>query len=178
MYLEQWRDTKLHIIITNNPSKTVAECLEICIDTIQKIHNGLHGDSLYGTERGLAEGLINACQGVRECGSVLGKAVTTFETTCSDLRNAVGTAVPIQATDQEREVKQYHSSHGNCDYGNGDYGNDQYWTDRRFRGGKNQGGFTPQGGLRSRGRDDHRRGFNDFRNRDEKKYIICFKRGC
>ncbi|KAI6247363.1 hypothetical protein HI914_03775 [Erysiphe necator] len=86
-YLMEWRSKMLPSTIEAHPEKDLSECLEMVIDNLQKVHQGLVHN--YKDCHSLPGQLISACQGVEACSVVLVRHASTFEGVASDLRSAV-----------------------------------------------------------------------------------------
>ena len=80
----------LRDIITANPDKTLAQCLEITIERLQRTYLGLSQNYGAPSEINLAGQLVSACQGVPACSQVLVRPAATFEAVASELRSAIG----------------------------------------------------------------------------------------
>jgi hypothetical protein len=187
LYLQEWRSTTFHNVITQNPDKDLSQNLELLIDKLQKVQKGLSVD--YQGDYNLRDQLVNACQGVSACKMVLLKPSATFESVASDLRNAIG----VEMRCQNQVPRQYFtgdSSGYSDEYGNDDNTNGQFWVDRRYEGG---GGGRGRGFSRGRGdtrgnRGPRGGGYTGGGNRGlatggysgsrDKKCFVCGKVGC
>lgn len=74
--------------IEAHPEKNLSECLEMIIDKLQKVHQGLVHN--YKDSHSLPGQLICACQEIEACSFVLARPASTFEGVASDLRSVVG----------------------------------------------------------------------------------------
>ncbi|KAI0994350.1 hypothetical protein K3495_g13832 [Podosphaera aphanis] len=82
-YLTKWRETTLTRVIRDYPDKSKLECLQIVIDELQRIQQGLSPD--YQRENNLRDQLLNACRGIKECNMALFNPARSFEGLCSRL---------------------------------------------------------------------------------------------
>jgi hypothetical protein len=91
LYMSEWREITLQRVISDNPTKSRLDCLQLLLDKLQKIKNGL--PETYGTDTSLRDQLVLACRGISECNLALYQPAATYEGVCSQLRSAIGTAV-------------------------------------------------------------------------------------
>ena len=178
MYLSEWRTITLKRTITKHPEKSRLECLELTIDILQKVQQGLPEESR--SENILRDQLLNACQGVEECNLSLYKPASTFEGVCAELRSAVATSM----RSQETSTFNLHTQFENMDIRQSN--NSQYWTDRKYEGrGKNyrQTNSRPGKDSRDGGSAGLSRGFipnqqTNQRKLQSKRCYVCDKTGC
>ncbi|KAI0991738.1 hypothetical protein K3495_g16449, partial [Podosphaera aphanis] len=163
-YMTMWRSTTLLNTIANNPEKSKLECLQLTIDRLQHIQQGL--SEKYQFEHTLRDQVINACQGIKACNLALYKPANTFEGVCSELRSSIAT--------YERSKSQHSSFASENDH-------DHHWTDRTYVGrGINQrqnNSHKLQESKTSRGSFPSDR--RDFRKvNQQKRCFVCRKIGC
>ena len=174
LYLSEWRVTTLRKVIADNPDKNRLECLQILLDTLQKIQRGL--SVVYQAEYSLREQVINACRGIAECNLALFNPADTYEGVCAQLRSSIGTAM----RDRESQQQQFNAYPNDDTDNDNDSQYDHNWTDRTYGG---QGRYR---GV-SRGRPRHsprgfRRGYaGGYHNQPmsrQKKCYVCEKPNC
>ena len=166
LFLNEWRSTMLRDIIVSNPDKDLAQCLEIVIEKLQRTYQGLV-QNFGASEGSLAGQLISACQGVPACTNVLIRPATTFEGVASDLRNAVGTWMRCQPTNQ-------FNNHG---WLSQRQDNDVFYTDRRYNRNDDR---RPRNSRPNHFTDNQRQssGYKEGRFNRNKKCFVCGKQDC
>ncbi|KAI1000128.1 hypothetical protein K3495_g8071 [Podosphaera aphanis] len=87
-YLTKWRETTLNRVIREYREKSKLECLQIVIDELQGIQQGLSPE--YQRENNLRDQLLNARRGIKECNTALFNPARSFEGLCSQLRSSIG----------------------------------------------------------------------------------------
>jgi hypothetical protein len=150
LYIQEWRSTTFRHIIRTNPDKDLLQCFEILVTKLQQIHKGL--SNIYKTDQGLAEQLLNTCQGIEACKTITMKPTSSFESVVSELRNAVG----IHMRYQKSSPQQYNTIHNEQapEF-------DQYWIDRQHESGRIRGHSGFQEGTRGSFRGGPRGSYND-----------------
>jgi hypothetical protein len=137
LYLSEWRETTLPIIITQHKNKNRLEQLEILFDRLQIVQRGL--SEVYQEDYSLRDQILSACRGIEECNMALFKPAPTWEGVCNDLRAAIGATLRTRGS---RENGVYLTQRGDDD------DDDQahpttFITDRKFGG---KGYFYRKGG--------------------------------
>ncbi|RDW58865.1 hypothetical protein BP6252_13341 [Coleophoma cylindrospora] len=93
-YLLEWRETTLHDVIRDNPTKTKLECLNILFDKLCTAQLAM--PQHYQNENSLRDQILNACRGIKECSFACYKPAPTFQGLCADLRSAVSQAAQVK----------------------------------------------------------------------------------
>jgi hypothetical protein len=165
----------LRDIVTANPDKTLAQCLEITIERLQRTYLGLSQNYGAANEINLAGQLVSACQGVPACSQVLVRPAATFEAVASELRSAIGIWSRCHPTQQ---YVSYSPPSPNSDHA--------FYTDRRYNRNtrydrdegsrnlhprRNRFNSDQQGG-------NHHRQDRSNRTPQNKKCFVCGKTGC
>ncbi|KAI0997435.1 hypothetical protein K3495_g10751 [Podosphaera aphanis] len=165
-YLMEWRSTMLKSVIEANPEKNMSECLELVIDKLQKVHQGLVHN--YNDNHSLSGQSISAFQGVEACSIVLVRPASTFEGVTSDLRSTVGMWM--------RTHTNLHRTFNSMALEENSDENNQYYVDRRYIGNAHPRG---RGGYQSRSfpRGDFQVN-NGHSGRQQKKCFVCGKPKC
>lgn len=159
-------------MITNNPSKSHIECLELLFEQLQKIHRALPFDRRPTFD--MRSRIIVACRGNKECDYVLMKKAITYEGICADLRSSVAMSSVNTVNSDVLRPQAFPTDHMDDDETD-----DQYYMDRRYGG---NGRFR---GNSLYGRNSYQRGNSRGRNygrsgdRFKKKTcFICGKENC
>ena len=170
MYLREWEATNFKTIIDANPGKDLKQCLEILIDKLLKISNGLsqnHNDYV-----DLAARLAAACRGVPACNTALMIPTRSFEKLSSNLHSAIG----IWTSSITETPRAFHAD---TDYDEPE----QYYTDRRYERTNTpyeRGGGFKRGTGYTRGysRGGNNRYIGNPRQQRQKACFVCKQPGC
>ena len=169
LFLNEWRTTMLTTIITSNPEKDLAQCLEIVIEKLQRTYQGLV-QNFGASEGSLAGQLVSACQGVPACANVLIRPATTFEGVASELRSAIGVWMRCNGSN----LRGYHSHLSQ-------QGDDSaFYTDRRYNRSDIRQDNRPNSDQRPErfNRPNNERQLVRYNRRQDKKCFVCGKQGC
>ena len=172
-YLAEWRNTMLKETIASNPGLDVSQCLEMVIDKLRKVHQGLVGN--YRAEHDLGGQLLSACAGVPACSAAFQKPSSDFESVAADLRSAIGQwmrcndSMPLAfntmmlGDDDEHDIDYTHGTH----YVNRRYNRTD--SNKPYHSGDSRGN-SHHGGNQSR---TYRRNAST-----RKKCYVCGELGC